>query len=184
MASHCGQPNTANYGDCIVCGPSYEQIKETAVLDYLENSTNLHETYGKRLKRRQAYLAGMDQGTVLFKFFLIPVGKSDFPVISSMKGTLWVSRIHPGHIQKTLHFLSLRYSADFRRSRLVYLNNLHFNHSSILTFKSKLDKNFVINSLKLLLHNFLSLPKTRLFLCLLFAISNPSHVDPSQVAKT
>ena len=26
------------------------------------------------------------------KFFLFPVGKSDFPVISSMKGTLWVSR--------------------------------------------------------------------------------------------
>ena len=25
-------------------------------------------------------------------FFLFPVGKSDFPVISSMKGTLWVSR--------------------------------------------------------------------------------------------
>ena len=41
-----------------------------------------------------------------FHFFLFPVGKSDFPVISSMKGTLWVSRkcfqsfswIHPGHI--------------------------------------------------------------------------------------
>ena len=27
-----------------------------------------------------------------FNFFLFPVGKSDFPVISSMKGTLWVSR--------------------------------------------------------------------------------------------
>ena len=26
------------------------------------------------------------------KFFLLPVEKSDFPVISSMKGTLWVSR--------------------------------------------------------------------------------------------
>ena len=40
------------------------------------------------------------------KIFLFPVEKSDFPVISSMKGTLWVSRkcfqsfswIHPGHI--------------------------------------------------------------------------------------
>ena len=29
MAAHCGQPNTAIYGDCIVCGRSYEQIKET-----------------------------------------------------------------------------------------------------------------------------------------------------------
>ena len=27
-----------------------------------------------------------------FKIFLFPVGKSDFPVISSMKGRLWVSR--------------------------------------------------------------------------------------------
>ena len=43
------------------------------------------------------------------KNFLFPVDKSDFPVISSMKGTLWVSRkcfqsfswIHRGHIQKT-----------------------------------------------------------------------------------
>ena len=42
----------------------------------------------------------------IFKNFLFPVEKSDFPVISSMKGTLWVSRkcfqsfswIHPGHI--------------------------------------------------------------------------------------
>ena len=29
---------------------------------------------------------------VFFKNFLFPVGKSDFPVVSSMKGTLWVSR--------------------------------------------------------------------------------------------
>ena len=29
---------------------------------------------------------------IFFKFFLFPVEKSDFPVISSMKGTLWVSR--------------------------------------------------------------------------------------------
>ena len=28
----------------------------------------------------------------IFKIFLFPNGKSDFPVISSMKGTLWVSR--------------------------------------------------------------------------------------------
>ena len=28
----------------------------------------------------------------IFQIFLFPVGKNDFPVISSMKGTLWVSR--------------------------------------------------------------------------------------------
>ena len=46
-----------------MCGQSNEQIKETAVLDYLEKTTNLHETYGERLKRRAAYLAGMDHCT-------------------------------------------------------------------------------------------------------------------------
>ena len=66
MAAHCGQPNTAQYGDCIICGRNYEQIKETAVLSYLEATTYRGETYGERLKRRDAYLAGMDQGTVLF----------------------------------------------------------------------------------------------------------------------
>ena len=66
MAAHCGQPNTAVYGDCIVCGRSYEQIKETAVLGYLEATTYRGETYAEQLRKREAYLAGMDQGTVLF----------------------------------------------------------------------------------------------------------------------
>ena len=72
MASHCGQPNSATYGDCIVCGRSYEQSKETAVLDFLESTTYRGENYADRLRRRAAYLAGMDQGTVLF----IPRGLS------------------------------------------------------------------------------------------------------------
>ena len=72
MVSHCGQPNSAIYGDCIVSGRSYEQIKETAVLDFLESKTYRGETYADRLRRRAAYLAGMDQGTVLF----IPRGVS------------------------------------------------------------------------------------------------------------
>ena len=66
MAAPCGQPNTAQYGDCIVCGRNYEQIKETAVLGYLEATTYGGEPYGEQLRRREAYLAGMDQGTVLF----------------------------------------------------------------------------------------------------------------------
>ena len=66
MASHCGQPNTAQYGDCIICGHNYEQIKETAVLSYLEAKTHRVENYGERLRRQDPYLAGMDQGTVLF----------------------------------------------------------------------------------------------------------------------
>ena len=66
MVSHCGQPNTAQYGDCIICGRNYEHIKETAALSYLEATTYRGETYGARLRRREAYLAGMDQGTLLF----------------------------------------------------------------------------------------------------------------------
>ena len=52
MASLCGQPNTARHGDCIICGRNYEQIKETAVLSYLEATTYRDETYGERLRRR------------------------------------------------------------------------------------------------------------------------------------
>ena len=66
MAAPFGQLNTAQYGDCIVCGRNYEQIKETAVLGYLEATTYGGEPYGEQLRRREAYLAGMDQGTVLF----------------------------------------------------------------------------------------------------------------------
>ena len=72
IASQCGQPNQAQYGDCIFCGRSYEQIKETAVLGYLESTTYLGENYNGQQRRRDAYLAGMDQGTVLF----IPSGVS------------------------------------------------------------------------------------------------------------
>ena len=66
MASHCGQPNTAQNGDCIICGRNYEKNEVTAVLGYLEATTYRDETYGERLRRREAYLAGMDQETVLF----------------------------------------------------------------------------------------------------------------------
>ena len=72
MASHCGQPKTAQYGDCIICRRNYEQIKKTAVLSYLEATTYRGENYGERLRRRDTYLAIMDQGTVLF----VPRGAS------------------------------------------------------------------------------------------------------------
>ena len=62
----CGEPNAAVYGDCIVCGRSYEQIRETAVLSYLESTSRRDESYQERQRRRDAYLAGMNQGTVLF----------------------------------------------------------------------------------------------------------------------
>ena len=66
ILSQCGQPNQAQYGDSNVCGRVYEQIKETAVSGYLESTTYRGESYDERQRQRIAYLAGMDQGTVLF----------------------------------------------------------------------------------------------------------------------
>ena len=48
---------------------------KTAVLEYLESTTYRGESYDERQRRRIAYLAGMDQGTVLF----IPMGVSQAP---------------------------------------------------------------------------------------------------------
>ena len=62
----------AVYGDCIVCGRSYERIRETAVLAYLESTSTRDESYQERQRRRNAYLEGMNQGTVL----LVPRGVS------------------------------------------------------------------------------------------------------------
>ena len=45
IASLCGQPSQAQYGDCIICGRSYEQIKETAVLENLESTTYRGDGY-------------------------------------------------------------------------------------------------------------------------------------------
>ena len=54
IGSQCGQPNQAQYGDCIVCGRIYEQIKETAVLEYLESTTYRGESYNDQQRRRDA----------------------------------------------------------------------------------------------------------------------------------
>ena len=63
--------------------------------------------------------------------FLFPLGEKWFPSLIELErqpfGVLKLffelSINTPGHILKTLRFLSLRYSADFRRSRLVDLQN-------------------------------------------------------------
>ena len=72
FGSHCGGPNAAIYGYCIVCGRSYEQIRETAVLAYLESTSTRDESYQEWQRRRNAYLEGINQGTVL----LVPRGVS------------------------------------------------------------------------------------------------------------
>ena len=63
--ANCGEPKAAAYGECIVCGRSYEQIRETAVLTYLESTSRRDESYQERQRRRNVYLEGMNQGTVL-----------------------------------------------------------------------------------------------------------------------
>ena len=65
FGANCGGPNAAVYGECIVCGRSYEQSRETAVLTYLESTSRRDESYKERQRRRNAYLEGMNQGTVL-----------------------------------------------------------------------------------------------------------------------
>ena len=72
FGANCGEPNAAVYGECIVCGRSYEQIRETAVLTYLESTSRRNESYQERQRRRNAYFEGMNQGTVL----LVPKGVS------------------------------------------------------------------------------------------------------------
>ena len=72
VSNKCGEPNFANYGDCVVCGRSYEQIKEMPALTFLELTTTSGESYAERQRRREAVIAGMETGTVL----LVPRGLS------------------------------------------------------------------------------------------------------------
>ena len=65
FGANCGDPNAAVYGECIVCGRSYEHIRETAVLTYLESTSRRDESYQERQRRRNEYLESMNQGTVL-----------------------------------------------------------------------------------------------------------------------
>ena len=72
IEANCGEPNAPVYGDCIVSGRSYEQIRETAVLTHFESISRRDQSYHERQRRRDAYLAGMNQRTVLFVPFKFP----------------------------------------------------------------------------------------------------------------
>ena len=62
MGLNCGETTC----DCIVRGRSYEQIRDTTSLTYLESTSRRGETYEEKQRLRAAYLAGMNQGTELF----------------------------------------------------------------------------------------------------------------------
>ena len=66
----CGQPNDVLYSDCVVCGKSFQAIKEEVTLGYLESTHIPGETYEQRQSRRRAFQAGIKAGS----FIIIPRG--------------------------------------------------------------------------------------------------------------
>ena len=55
----CGEPNYIQRGHCTVCGKSFATIPEEITLGYLEQTHISEETYAQRIRRRNAFLAGM-----------------------------------------------------------------------------------------------------------------------------
>ena len=68
----CGLPNQVAFGDCIVFGKSFETIREEITFNFLEQTHLVGETYNTRLRRRNAFQAGMLAGS----FTVIPRGVS------------------------------------------------------------------------------------------------------------
>ena len=68
----CGTPNLIQYGGCAVCGKSYATIQEEITLGYLEKTHIPEENYVQRVRRRNAFQAGMRAGSVI----LVPGGVS------------------------------------------------------------------------------------------------------------
>ena len=68
----CGEPKYFQRGDCTVCGKSFATIQEEITLGYLEKTHVPEETYAQRIRRRNAFLAGMSAGSVI----LVPGGVS------------------------------------------------------------------------------------------------------------
>ena len=61
--------------DCYACGKSFGSIKEEITFDYLERTHMPGETYLARMRRRDAFEAGMSGGSII----LIPGGVSQAP---------------------------------------------------------------------------------------------------------
>ena len=66
----CGQANYVQHGDCTVCGKSYAMIQEEMTLGYLEQTHEPGEIYAQRMRRRDAFEAGMRAASVI----LVPGG--------------------------------------------------------------------------------------------------------------
>ena len=68
----CGEASYVQHGDCTVCGKPYAMIQEKMTLGYLEKTHEPGETYAQRIRRRDAFEAGMRAASVI----LVPGGVS------------------------------------------------------------------------------------------------------------
>ena len=69
----------------IFCNRKYVHESQRVPLFIFRHYATFSKLFSKKTSKKNFFIK-------IFKIFLFPVGKSDFPVISSMKGTLWVSR--------------------------------------------------------------------------------------------
>ena len=70
----CGQPNYIQHGGCTVCRKPFATIKEEITSGYLEKTHVPGENFAQRIRRRNAFLAGMRAKGNEFKY-LFPVAK-------------------------------------------------------------------------------------------------------------
>ena len=61
----CGEPNYIQRGDSTVCGKLFATTQEEITLGYLEQTHIPEENYAQRIRRRNAFLAGMRAGSVI-----------------------------------------------------------------------------------------------------------------------
>ena len=60
-----GEPNYIQRGYCTVCGKSFATIQDEITLGYLEQTHIPEKNYVQRIRRRNAFLAGMRAGSVI-----------------------------------------------------------------------------------------------------------------------
>ena len=64
---------------CLVCGKSYDQVKEETVADYLDQTAQPGETVGERQIKRNAFIDGIQSGV----FTIIPLECRRLPPVTA-----------------------------------------------------------------------------------------------------
>ena len=72
VSGTCGLQNETFHCGCVVCGKSFEDIKEEITLGNLEQTHIAGETYEQRIAQHNAFQSGMKAGS----FILVPWGVS------------------------------------------------------------------------------------------------------------